>query len=68
MSFVRVPVIISDAWQPSPAIPSREFSVMIPERDVSGIPAVVEKLEKKAQPMGQSARRVIYKCRPSSEF
>jgi Exostosin family len=59
MSFGRVPVIISDAWQPPPGIPWREFSVVIPESDVSGIPVVLERLESKAQPMGQLARQVF---------
>jgi Exostosin family len=59
MSFGRVPVIISDAWQPPPGIPWREFSVVIPECNVSNIPVMLEKLESKAQPMGQSARQVF---------
>ena len=59
MSFGRVPVIISDAWQPPPGIPWREFSVVIPERNVSGIPVVLEKLESKAQLMGELARQVF---------
>jgi len=59
MSFGRVPVIISDGWQPPPGIPWREFSVVIPERNVSGIPVVPEKLESKAQLMGELARQVF---------
>jgi len=59
MSFGRVPVIISDAWQPSPGIPWREFSVVIPEREVAAIPTVLEKLESKAQPMGELAQQMF---------
>jgi hypothetical protein len=59
MSFGRVPVIISDAWQPSPGIPWQEFSIVIPERDVSRIPDVLEELECRAEPMGQVARQVF---------
>src|SRR5262249_33625868 len=59
MSFGRVPVIISDAWQPSPGIPWQEFSVVIPERAVFGIPVVLEKLESKAPAMGQRARQLF---------
>jgi hypothetical protein len=59
MSFGRVPVIISDAWQPSPGIPWREFFVVIPERNVSDIPFVLKNLEGKAQAMGQMARQLF---------
>jgi hypothetical protein len=59
MSFGRVPVIISDAWQPSPGIPWREFSVVIAQSEVSAIPVMLEKLETKAHPMGQFARQVF---------
>jgi hypothetical protein len=59
MSVGRVPVIISDAWQPSPGVPWQEFSVTVPERDVSNIPIVLGKLESKAQVMGQLARQVF---------
>jgi hypothetical protein len=59
MNLGRVPVIISDSWQPSPGIPWQEFSVLVPERNVYGIPLLLEKLESKAQRMGQSARQVF---------
>jgi hypothetical protein len=59
MSFGRVPVIVSDAWQPPPDIPWQEFSVVIPERRVSDLPVVLERLESKARPMGQVARQVF---------
>jgi hypothetical protein len=59
MSVGRVPVIISDAWQPPPGISWRKFSVVIPERSVSSIPVVLEKLESKARSMGQLAREVF---------
>jgi len=59
MSLGRVPVIISDAWQPPPAIPWQEFSVVIPERNVADIPAVLKKLESRAESMGQLARHVF---------
>jgi hypothetical protein len=59
MSFGRVPVIISDAWQPPPGIPWQEFSVVILGRDVLSIPLVLEKLESKARPMGQLAQQVF---------
>jgi len=59
MCLGRVPVVISDAWQPPPGIPWQEFSVPIPERDVASIPIVLEELENKAQPMGKLARQVF---------
>jgi hypothetical protein len=59
MSFGRVPVIISNEWQPCPDIPWGEFSVVIPESNVFGIPVVLKKLEKDAQAMGQYARQVF---------
>jgi hypothetical protein len=59
MSFGRVPVIISDAWQPSSGVPWGEFSVRIPERDVCSIPTILERLESKAQSMGELARHLF---------
>jgi hypothetical protein len=59
MAFGRVPVIISDSWQPAPGIPWQEFSVLVPEREVSRIPGLLERLEGNAQRMGQSARQVF---------
>jgi hypothetical protein len=56
MSFGRVPVIVSDAWQPPPGIPWQEFSVVIRERDVAGIPGTLQKLESRAAEMGRLAR------------
>ncbi len=57
MSLGRVPVIISDQWQPPPGIPWREFSVLVPERNVSSIPTMLKKLENDAQRMGRLGRQ-----------
>jgi hypothetical protein len=59
MSLGRVPVIISDAWQPPPGIPWQELSVVIRERDVAGIPGMLEKLESRASAMGRLARTIF---------
>jgi hypothetical protein len=59
MSVGRVPVIISDSWQHPPEVPWPEFSVSVPERNVSDIPVLLEKLESKAQRMGQLANQVF---------
>jgi hypothetical protein len=59
ISLGRVPVIISDAWQPPPGVPWQEFSVVIPECGVFNIPVVLEKLESKARSMGQLARQAF---------
>jgi Exostosin family len=59
MSLGRAPVIISDSWQPPPGIPWQEFSVSVPERNVTGIPVLLQNLENKAQQMGQSAREIF---------
>jgi hypothetical protein len=59
MYYGRVPVIISDDWQPPPGISWREFSLVIPENNVSAIPNIIKQLEGEAIVMGQLAQRVF---------
>jgi len=48
-----VPVIISDRWQRPPGIPWKDFSVVVSEGDVLSIPALLDRLEGKANEMGR---------------
>lgn len=59
MSMARVPVIISDRWQPPPGIPWNEVSVRVPERDVARIPQILRDLASEAERMGRQAREVF---------
>jgi hypothetical protein len=58
MSLGRVPVVISDHWQPPPGIPWNKFCVVIRENDVLRIPAVLARLQSNAFSMGQYARYI----------
>jgi len=57
MSYGRVPVIISDRWQRPPGIPWKDFSVVVSEGDVLSIPALLDRLEGKANEMGRLAKQ-----------
>jgi hypothetical protein len=59
MRASRVPVIISDEWQP-PYVEGnwKEFSIVVAERDIESIPNTLEALEPKAIEMGEKARLV----------
>ena len=59
MCLGRVPVIISDHWQPPPGVPWNEFCVVIPEKDVSHAPVLLGRLESKASMMGQLAQQTF---------
>ena len=61
MSLGRVPVIISDQWQPSPGIPWEELCVFIPEKDIDRIPTILCYLEGEAQMMGKLAQEAFNK-------
>jgi len=55
----RVPVIISDEWQENVIDEDwKEFSIIIPEKDVALIPTILEASESKAIEMGEKARLV----------
>jgi Exostosin family len=51
----RVPVIISNEWIPPLGVEWNEFSIIIPEEDISSIPHLLEKMEDKAKEMGRRA-------------
>ena len=57
MSLGRVPVIISDHWQPPPDIRWAECSVVMREDEVAGIPAILNGLQGDAFEMGRRARQ-----------
>lgn len=59
MSVGRVPVIISDQWQPPLGISWRDFCIFVPEREVSSIPAVLNNVKGQAHEMGQLARQAF---------
>lgn len=55
----RVPVIISDEWRENTVDEDwKEFSIIIPEKDVALIPTILEAAESKAIEMGEKARLV----------
>ena len=55
----RVPVIISDQWQPPVGIRWEEFCVRVAESEVDSIPRLLNHLEGKAQVMGELAQKVF---------
>jgi hypothetical protein len=57
LSYGRVPVIISDRWQRPPGIPWEDISVVVSEADVFSIPALLDRLEGKANEMGRLAKQ-----------
>jgi hypothetical protein len=59
MSLARVPVIISDRWQPPPGIPWNEVSVRVPEKDVARIPKILRDLATESERMGRHAREIF---------
>jgi hypothetical protein len=55
----RVPVIISDEWRENKIAGNwKDFSIVIPEKDVDLIPSILEKLEPQSLEMGEKARLV----------
>jgi hypothetical protein len=57
MRMGRVPVILSDDWIAPPGPTWEEFAIRIPEKDVGGIPQLLEKREPAAVAMGERARK-----------
>jgi hypothetical protein len=51
----RVPVIISDEWVPPRGPHWDDFSIRVHERDIEGIPSLLESLETKAPALGRAA-------------
>ncbi len=58
MQAGRVPVIISDDWVAPTGPDWSQCSVRVPEREVDGIPDVLERIQHDAIEMGATARRV----------
>ncbi len=56
MMMGRSPVIVSDAWCPPTGPDWDQFSVRVAERDVRGIPDLLESLGSRAEEMGAAAR------------
>lgn len=52
----RVPVVISDAWVPSPGPDWRTCSVRVRESQVGALPSMLEDLRNQADDMGEAAR------------
>jgi hypothetical protein len=57
MKAGRVPVIISDDWNPPPGLAWEEFSIRVLESAIEKIPELLESLEDRAEEMGQKARQ-----------
>ena len=56
MKMGRACVIISDAWQPNAGVDWHSFSIRVPEKNVSAIPAILEQQAGRAAEMGLRAR------------
>jgi hypothetical protein len=52
----RVPVILSDEWVPPTGPPWDEFALFVRERDVRGLPAMLEQAESRWEEMAARAR------------
>jgi len=59
MALGRIPVIISDAWRPPPAVPWSDVSVRVHEHDVPNIPTLLTRLEGEAEAMSRLGRQVF---------
>jgi hypothetical protein len=57
MRMGRVPVILSDGWIPPVGPRWDEFSLRVPERDFTQLPALLERFEPEAVTMGGLARK-----------
>ena len=57
MSMGRVPVIISDLWRPPPGISWSDLSVIVPEKDVVNIPAILSRMDHMSGHMGEMAKQ-----------
>jgi hypothetical protein len=57
MKMGRSPVILSDEWVPPEGPKWDEFSIRIPEAEVTNVPAILEKKESEAVAMGLRARQ-----------
>ncbi len=49
-------IILADDWMPNEGVDWDSFAVFVPEKDVAGIPALLEKLKPRAREMGERAR------------
>jgi hypothetical protein len=59
MTAARVPVIISDHWQPIPGAPWRDFSIFVAEKDVLRIPKLLQEVESGWEQKGKLARQAF---------
>ena len=59
MQAGRVPEIIADHWVPPDGPDWSTCSVRIRERDVEGIPSLLERMESNAEAMGRAARKAF---------
>lgn len=57
MQMGLAPVIISDQWVPMSGPDWKQFSVCIPEKDISKIPGILLERKKEAKRMGNLARK-----------
>lgn len=58
----RVPVIVSDDWQPPEGVEWEAVSLRIQESDIEKIPRILESLESHSEDMGRMARREWERC------
>ena len=56
MKTGRACIILADEWMPNEGVDWDSFAVFVPEKDVAGIPALLEKLRPRAKEMGERAR------------
>jgi glycosyltransferase involved in cell wall biosynthesis len=59
MSVGRVPVVISDEWQPPPGISWADISIVVPEKNVTNIPTLLRELDRKSKDMGEAAKQAF---------
>jgi hypothetical protein len=62
MRAARVPVIISDDWEPPQGVRWPDFSLRIAQADIESLPAILEAMENRAASMGAIARQEWERC------
>src|SRR5215470_754934 len=56
MKTGRACIILADEWVPNEGVDWESFAVFVPEKDVAGIPILLERLKPRAKEMGERAR------------
>ena len=56
MKTGRACIIIADEWVPNEGVDWESFAVFVPEKEVAGIPALLDRLKPRAKEMGERAR------------